>query len=219
MNGISAKHFVDAEFPNVMRAHIPAALKTAYRAVEALYETTPLLQTVSAQVGKGHVIGWAVDHEFARLVDSGKLPSIKYRWVSYVRPTGRYLLLQLPASTMSISQLPEPAALPRHAYFRQNHVLNNAPFLNLPGFEEETRISGLPHLILAHGYQALSFAHIGVPHPEPRRHGWIYRTPNLLTMPHIVESEEPKVEAADAEAVVTLRDELNRWIRDHANDA
>lgn len=219
MNSDRAKQFVDAEFPVALRAQVPAALKAAYNAVEALYQTTPLLQIVSAQVGKGHIINWAVDHQFIRLVESGKLPSVKYRWISYARPTGRYLLLQLGASTMSISQLPDSVALPRRASFRQNRGLNNAPFLDLPEFKNEQGITGLPHLILSHGYQNLTFAHIGVPYPDATRDGWIYRTPNLMTMPHLVESNEPKVEAADAEAVVTLRDELTRWARDHANDA
>jgi len=213
----SIKHFVDSEFPAALRAHIPAALKTAYGAVESLYQTTPMLEVVSAQVGKGHIIGWAVDYQLIRLIEAGKLP-VKYRWVSFARPTGRYLLLELGASTMSISQLPESASVPRRSSFRENRALNNAPFLDLPEFENEHKIEGLPHLILSHGYQTLSFAQIGVLGPNAKRHGWLYRTPNLLKLPHLVESEEPKVEAIGTEAVVTLREELRRWLRDHDND-
>jgi len=80
--------------------------------------------------------------------------------------------------------------------------------------EDESRISGLPHLILTHGYQELSFAHIGVLHPEPQLFGWIYRTANLLKAVHVVETDMPAEEAADAEAIVTLRDGINRWVRE-----
>jgi hypothetical protein len=214
---VNVKHFVDTEFPAALRAQVPAALKLAYAAVEALYQTDVMFQVVSAQIGKGHIIGFAVDVQFERLLKTGKLP-FDYRWAPFERPTGRYLELRLGASTMSINQLPEPAAIPRHAFFRQNRVLNNAPFLPYPEFDDERKIAGLPHLILGHGYQNLSFAQIGVLSPPSQQKGWIFRTPNLLMMPHVVETEEPKVEAADAEAVVTLRDELKRWARDHIND-
>jgi hypothetical protein len=218
MDAGNLKHFVDMEFPPVLRAQIPLALKAAYAAVESLYETTPFLKVVSAQIGKGHLIGWAVDSQLVRLIETGKLP-FKYRWAPFARPTGRYLLLELGSSTMSVSQLLEPTAVPRRAHFRQNHSLNNSPFLNLPGFEEERALAGLPHLVLGHGYQTLTFAQIGVLYPNGTRDGWIYRTADLLKTPHILETNEPKVEAADADAVVTLRDELKRWMLNHANDA
>src|SRR5580704_5350279 len=96
----------------------------------------------------------------------------------------------------------------------RNGRANSNSFLDLDGFEDESEISGLPHLILSHGYQQLSFAHVGVLHPEPQRFGWIYRTPNLLKEIHVVETEMPAEEAADAEAVVTLRDGIARWVRE-----
>jgi hypothetical protein len=211
---VNSKHFVDSEFPPSLRALVPAALRAAYGAVQTLYDTDDLFRVVSAQIGKGHVIGWAVDYQFLRLIETGKLP-FDYRWTPFKRPTGRYLQLRLGASTMSINQLPEPSAMPRHACFRENRALSNAPFLDLPEFEDERRIAGLPHLILGHGYQNLWFAQIGLPSPQIRRDGWIYRTPNLMTALHLVETEGPKVEATDAEAVVTLREELARWARDN----
>ena len=210
---VNPKHFVDSEFPPALQAHIPGALRTAYGAVKLLYDE-PLFQVRTAQIGKGHVIGWSVDQQIIKLIKTGKLP-FDYRWVPFERPTGEYLQLRLASSTMSISQLPEPAVLPRPAYFRQNRSLNNAPFLDIPEFDDEREIVGLPHLILGHGYQTLSFAQIGVLPPNSLWKGWLYRTPNLMIAPHLVESEEPKVEAADAEAVVTLKDELKRWARAH----
>ena len=212
---INAGHFIDSEFPAKYRALIPAALKTAYAAVEDLYKTEVTLQVRSALAEKGHAVHWAVDHYIERLLKTAKLP-FDYRWVSYQRPTGEYLQIRLPTSTMSISQLSNRAIVPRHASFRHNRSLNNAPFLNFPEFENERQVSGLPHLILAHGYQTLSFAYVGLPHWSDAE--WIYRTPDLLKTPHLVVSEELKVEGSDVEAVVTLRDELIRWARDNKSD-
>lgn len=216
MTQINLQHFIDSEFPPVLRAYVPSALASAYTAVDELYDTVLLFTVTSARFNKGHVISWAVDFQIERLLKDGKLP-FDYKWVPFDQPTGKYLQIYLPASTLSISQLPLPAAVPRHASFRHNRVLNNAPLLDFPEFQKEQRVTGLPHLILAHGYQQLSFAHIGVCDPESA--GWIYRTPNLLKMPHAIESAEPKAEAADVDAEVTLREELMRWARDHANDA
>jgi len=200
MTPVNPKHFVDFEFPAAIRAQVPAALRAAYVAVSTLYQTDQIFQARSAIVGKGHVVGWAVDRQFERLIEIGKLP-YDCRWVSFEKPTGQYLQIRLGASTMSISQLPEPTALPRHADFRHNRALNNAPFLDLREFDDEREISGLPHLILGHGYQELTFAQVGVLHPNAQRFGWIYRTPNLLELPHVVAVEE-----------------LTRWAHDHAND-
>src|SRR5262245_20804801 len=100
----SAQHFVDSEFPLSLRAKIPSALKLAYAAVETLYDSEPIFQVVSARVGKGHVIGWAVDLQFERLLKAKELP-LDYRWAAFQKPTGRYLQIRLPSSTLSISQL------------------------------------------------------------------------------------------------------------------
>ena len=132
---INAGHFIDSEFPAKYRALIPAALKTAYAAVEDLYKTEVTLQVRSALAEKGHAVHWAVDHYIERLLKTAKLP-FDYRWVSYQRPTGEYLQIRLPTSTMSISQLSNPANVPRHASFRHNRALNNAPFLNFPRIRE-----------------------------------------------------------------------------------
>jgi hypothetical protein len=212
---INAGHFIDSEFPARFRALIPAALKAAYVAVDDLYKTEVIFQARSALAEKGHAIHWAVDHQIERLLKTRKLP-FDYRWISYERPTGEYLQIRLPTATMSISQLPYPTNVPRHAFFRHNRALNNSPFLNLPEFDDERQITGLPHLILAHGHQNLSFAYVGLPHWSNSE--WTYRTPNLLNAPHLIVSDESKVEASDVEAVVTLRDELSRWARDNAND-
>ncbi len=219
MLAVSAKHFVDSEFGPAHRALIPGALKSAYDAVEALYKEEPLFDVMTAKIGRGHVVAWAVDRQIERLLIARRLP-FEYKWAPFERPTGRFLQIRLPSSTLSINQLPQPTDIPRDAYFRTNRVLNNNPLLPLNAeIEDERRVAGLPHLILTHGYQELSFAHIGVLHPRPKRFGWIYRTPNLLKAIRVVESEHtPAEEAADVEAVVTLKDEIARWLRDNSED-
>ena len=211
-----AKRFVDTEFSLVHRALLPAALQTAYNAVDALYRDEPLFDVVTARLGKGHIVAWAVDRQLERMLISGRLP-FDYRWASFERPTGKYLQIRLASSTLSISQLSQPTDIPRHAVFRTNRILNNNPLLPLNAeIEEEGTVAGLPHLILIHGYQTLSFAQLGVLHPRPKEFGWIYRTPNLMNATRIIEAEKlPDEEAVDVEAIVTLKADLAKWIRDN----
>jgi hypothetical protein len=175
MFAVAAKDFVDSEFPREHRVKIPGALETAYAAVDALYRNEPLFSVTSAQYGKGHVVAWGVDLQIERLITSGLLP-YDYRWVPFEKPTGRFLQMRLPASPLSVSQLQHKKALPRPAEFRHNRILNNQFWLDLPEFEDEKRISGLPHLILSHGYQSLSFAQVGLLNRLGRRLVWTYRT-------------------------------------------
>lgn len=122
--------------------------------------------------------------------------------------------MRLGASMMSVSQVSRPKKPPRHAVFRANAAMENARFL-FPEMEAERQIAGLPGFVLIHGHQELNFAHIGMAYPSKRR--WLYRTPNLLLAPHAVDNSEPPVEAVDEEAIVTLKEEIEKWRRN--NDA
>ena len=217
MKGVQARDFVDSEFPVKFQRLLPPALKTAYDAVNALFKSEPLFDVESARIGKGHVIAWAVDKQIERLVASGQLP-FDARWVPFEKPTGKFLQLRLSTSTLSVNQLPYSHSVPRRADFRANRILNNNPCFDLPEFAEERKVTGLPHLLLTHGYQTLSFSHIGILNPHAERFGWIYRTPNLLDIPHVVSSELPPVEGVDAEADVSLKElkeEIIRWVNDN----
>jgi hypothetical protein len=214
---LGAKDFVESELPREHQIKLPPALENAYAAVAALYKNEPLFSVTSAIYGKGHVVAWAVDLQIERLIKGGQLP-FDYRWVPFEKPTGRFLQLRLSASTLSISQLQHKASLPRPADFRHNRILNNNLWLDLPEFEDEHRISGLPHLILTHGYQTLSFAHVGLLNRVGRRLVWTYRTPNLMDLPRIVAPDMPPPEGIDIEIDVSVRelkDEINRYVRDH----
>lgn len=217
MRAVRAKDFVESEFPVHHQVLIPPALTTAYKAVSSLYKNEPLFDVLSARIGMGHVIAWAVDRQIEKLVESKQLP-FDYRWVPFEKPTGQFLQLRLPTSTMSINQLPSSTAVPRRAWFRHNRILNNQPCFDWPEFEDERQVTGLPHLTLSHGYQNLTFAHIGILNPRAERFGWIYRSANLLDLPQVVSPDLPPAEAVDVEAEVSLKElqeEIIRWTQDN----
>ena len=217
MQAVRAKDFVESEFPPKYQRLIPPALAAAYDAVDSLFKTEPMFDVVSARIGKGYVIAWTVDWQIQKLVDSGQLP-FDYRWVPFERPTGQFLQLRLQTSTLNINQLPFSNAIPRQAWFRHNLILNNQPCFALPEFDDERKVTGLPHLTLSHGYRNLNFAHIGILNPRAEAYGWIYRSPNLLNLPHAASSDLPPAEAVDVEAEVSLkelREEIIRWTNDN----
>jgi hypothetical protein len=214
MDIVSAERFLLDQIPLRYRALIPTTLKAAYSAVGILVGQEPILQVPSAQDNRGRVVSWAVDLGFQRLVTTGQWP-FDYRWREFARPTGRYLEIRLSHSVLSISQISNPGQQPRNVVFREAaRVLNDEIFL-FPDWEAEAReVRGLPNFLLVHGYQELDFAHIAIPHVDHDR-GYLYRTPNLMMMPHIVPNDEPPPEDTDAAAILTLKEHIDKWQRDH----
>ncbi|HEY3520769.1 MAG TPA: hypothetical protein VGK80_06985 [Rhodanobacteraceae bacterium] len=47
------------------------------------------------------------------------------------------------------------------------------------------------------------------------RDGFIYRTPNLMALPHEVPEPFPPAEETDHEAILSLKEEIEKWQRDH----
>jgi hypothetical protein len=39
-----------------------------------------------------------------------------------------------------------------------------------------------------------------------------------MLMPHVIPSAEPPAEDTDAEAIITLKDEIEKWQRDHGGE-
>ena len=213
MDTVSAEQFLLDQLPLRYRPLIPTTLKTAYSAVNKLVEAEPILQVESAVDNRGRIISWAVDRAFMRLIETQQWP-FDFRWREFARPTGRYLQIQLSHSVVSISQVADPTKQPRNVVFRENGRLNNEPFFDLEEFREERIVHGFPHFLLLHGHQELNFAHLVVPHALHDR-DFIYRTSNLLMMPHELPSEAPPVENTDFEAAMTLKEEIEKWRRDH----
>ncbi len=195
------------------RSLIPTTLKSAYAAVEVLVKQEPILQVVSAGQNRGRLVSFAADLGFERLIKTQQWP-FEYRWREFAKPTGRYLEIRLSHSVLSISQVSNPNKQPRNVVFRENKRLNNEPFFDLEEFRDECEIRGLPHFLLVHGHQDLRFAHLGVPHALHHR-DWIYFTKNLMLMPHEVPAEAPPVEITEFDDAMTLKEEIEKWQKDH----
>jgi hypothetical protein len=209
-----AEAFLWDQIPLALRSFVPTTLKTAYDAVALLIKDEPILNVPSAQDNRGRVIQWAVDLGFVRLCESGQWP-FDFRWRWFERPTGRYLEIRPTHSVITISQVADPAKQPRDVAFRANKRLNGQGWLNgLPQPDDQRLTSGTPHILLLHGHQQLNYAHLGIPHEEQNK-GYHYRTPNLMLMPHLVTSPEPPPEDTDIEAVITLKEEIDKWRKDN----
>jgi hypothetical protein len=215
MSIVDSKNFLIDQFPKEFWPLIPTTLRTAYAAASALAASDPILQIASAQDNRGRLVSWATDFFFVRLIKSGQLP-FDYRWRSFAKPTGRYLEICLSHSVVTISQVADPKKQPRNVRFRENGRLNNQPYFDLPQFSNEKEVSGLPHFLLIHGHQDLTFSHLAVPHPQHQR-DYIFKTTNLMKMLHEVPSLGPAVEDTDVdfEALQLLKEDIEKWRKDH----
>jgi len=209
-----AEAFLQDQVPLALRPLIPATLKTAYAAADALIKAEAILQVASAADNRGRIVQWGVDLAFERLVKSGQWP-FEHRWRYFARPTGRYLEIRPSHSVLTISQVADPKKQPRDVRFRENKRLASQGWLaGLPNPNESPVPGGEPHVLLVHGHQKLNFAHLAIPN-EDHRKGYSFRTSDLLMMPHAVEEPEHPMEDTDIEAVMTLKDEIDKWRRDN----
>ena len=216
-----AERFLLDQFPFRHRALLPAVLRNARAAAATMAQAEPVLQVPSAQDNHGRLISWAVDLGIEKLIQSGRWP-VDYRWCWFAQPTGRYLEVRLSHSVLSISQVSDPTIQPRDVRFRENARLNNQRSFDLPEFNDTRLSSGMPSFLLVHGRAVRGdmesdFAHIGVPHPAHKR-DWIYRTRNIMDMVQIVEDERPAVEETDEGAILTIKEEVEKWRRDNGHD-
>jgi hypothetical protein len=218
MDASTAEQFLLDQVPVRYRALIPPVLKDARAAAAILAKSEPILQTCSAEDNHGRLISWAVDLGIQKLIDSGRWP-VEYRWRSFAQPTGRYLQIRFSHSVMSISQVAIPTVQPRDVKFRSNNRLNNQPSLNLKEFDDTRIVAGLPSFLLIHGRIERAditedFAHIGVPHPVHSQ-DYIYRTLNIMSMPYEIQPGIAPVENTDTDAVLSLKEEIDKWRRDN----
>jgi hypothetical protein len=208
--------FLFDQVPSVYRAKIPSTLKRSYAAARVIIDNEPILNVPSACDNWGRIIQWSVDFGFQKLVESGEWP-YDFRWRPFALPTGRYLEIRPSHSVITISQCADPTKQPRDVVFRSNKRLNNQLHLKGVLLDADQPATGLPHILLIHGYQELNFAHLAIPN-EKHSAGYLYRTQNLMLMPHEVAAPEPAMEDTDYEAVLTLKDEIDRWRRDNGID-
>lgn len=208
-----AQAFLLDQVPQHLRPTIPATLKLAYAAAARLISGEPILQVESAVDNRGRIVQWAVDLGFERACKAGEWP-FDCRWRFFEKPTGRYLEIRPTHSVLTISQVADPKKQPRDVRFRANKRLHAQGWLRgLPRPDGDEEPSGIPHILLVHGYQGLNFAHLGIPNENHRR-GYICRTSNLLLMPHGVRSDVPPPEDTDIEAVMSLKEQIDKWRKD-----
>ena len=155
----------------------------------------------------------AASFELQQLVRSGDLP-FDGRWECHARPTGQHFVLYTRRAKLTTSQLADPSKKPRRAEFRENYAEDNATYL-FPELMPQRDDTGKRLLHILHGYQGLSFIHLAYPHPEENRH--IYRSQNLLKLPHEISRDpdlappEGPTDSPDPEMI----ENIQRYLRDH----
>jgi hypothetical protein len=204
------------QVPLAARARIAPTLRTAYAAAQAIINDEPILNVPSALDNRGRIIQWAVDYGFQKLIETGGW-QYDFKWRPFEKPTGRYLEIRAPYLVLTISQVADPTQQPRDVKFRENKRLNNQGWLKGMQPEDEKRVAGLPHALILHGHQAPNFAHLAMPRAE-HANKFLYFSANLMAMPHIVTSEPPSMEETDIEAVMTLKEEIDKWRRDNVGE-
>ena len=214
----TAERFLSSQIPLRIQRLFPHKLKLAYEAVDQIFAAHPWLQIPTARDNRGRLISWAVDWVIKGLIESGEWP-VDYRWQLFAQPTGHYLEVILPHSTMSISQVKFWQEQPRSVVFRENARLSNRQMDFWKPTDEddgEEGARGPLSLLMVHGYKDLEFAHIGIPH-QHHHHGYIYQTPNLLGLLHVAPAPDvpPPEAAVDIDELLTLKADIEKWQRDN----
>ncbi|WP_428482814.1 hypothetical protein [Pyruvatibacter mobilis] len=210
--------FVVDQFPRKYWSVIPTVLRTAYGAVDNLVQNEPILQVNSARDNKGRLISWAVDLGIQRAIVNGSI-DCDYCWKDFAKPTGRYLELRFSHSTASVSQVADPRFQPRSVAFRENARLSNQCVFDFGDEDDSMQVSGLPHFLILHGHQELSFAHLGLPSAHSSKF-YSWRSPNLMHLPHELHSDLPATEVTDnaLDDLELLKEDIDKWRRDNDND-
>ncbi len=189
MSDNPAEQFTTEEVPQSIWPLIPTTIRRAYLAADATIDGSPYLGTPGGKYQRGDLIMLAASYEFQKLVKNGSLPSFDGTWEFFARPTGKHFVMLTARARITINQVEDPRKKPRLAVFRNNYAELNEVGLfddwdeNLIRAREEAAKDGERRLLhILHGYQELNFAHLAYPHPERNRH--IYRSPNLMRMPH-----------------------------------
>lgn len=214
-----AEEFADAEVPLALRHFFPSALRRAYSAADQTIERAPYLTTPGGKYQRGDLIMLAASFEFEQLIKSNNLP-FDGTWEFFARPTGKHFVMLTPRARITTNQIDDPAKRPRHAVFRTNYAEVNSRFLfddmnTAADIErEKAETDGKRRLLhILHGYQALEFAHIAYPHPEQNCH--IYRSPNMMRIPHAITSDLPPAEGPAESPTPEILDNIARHLRDN----
>jgi hypothetical protein len=188
MSDNPAEHFTNEEVPPNIRPLIPTAIRRAYLAADATIESAPYLTTPGGRYQRGDLIMLAASYEFQQLVKNGSLP-FDGAWEFFAKPTGKHFVMLTKRARITVNQVEDPRKKPRRAVFRNNYAEINQSSLfedfeeDLKRAREEADKDGERRLLhILHGYKEPDFAHLAYPHPDRNRH--IYRSQNLMKMPH-----------------------------------
>lgn len=206
-----AEAFLRDQITLAQRALIPTTLKTAYDTAKVIIRSEPVFSVPSAEDNHGRIVQWCVDAAFERLVKTQQWP-FDYAWRSFEKPTGRYLEIRPSHSCLTISQVKNHNKQPRDVSFRANKRLGAQAWLR--GLEPESDRRGLPHVLLLHGHKSLDFAYLALPKGD-HESGYHYKTGNLMRMPHAIPVVEAPVEDTDYDAVMSLKEEIDKWRREN----
>ncbi|MCW5695035.1 MAG: hypothetical protein KIT48_21965 [Pseudolabrys sp.] len=214
-----AEHFTDTEVPAELRPLFPAALRRAYSAADITMERDDYLATPGAKYQRGDLIMLAASYEFEQLLKRGLLPGFDGTWEFFAKPTGKHFVMLTSRARITLNQVQDPRKKPRRAVFRNNYAeLNEAGLFDsfddeLKRAREEAERDGARRLLhILHGYHDLDFAHIAYPHPERNRH--IYRSRNLMQLPHEVSSDLPAPEGPSESPNPEAFENFERHLKD-----
>lgn len=205
-----AQDLLTEQFPSETRRLLVPALRRGYAAVDRLIEAEPIFATPAGKFQKGDLNVLAVELEIHKLTVAGKLP-FEASWEYYDAPTGKHLVLRSDALRMTINQVRAMGQKPRQAAFRDTYGLPNTRYLFEDWNEADERENNLPHVLLLHGYQDLSFAQLAVPNPSAN--DLIECSSNLLMTIHegsYPVAEEGPADSPDPEVI----EDLTKFIRD-----
>ncbi|TXM70180.1 hypothetical protein [Methylobacterium sp. WL120] len=214
-----AEIFIDEEFPSTIRPLIPSALRRAYATADRTIDQNVYLSTPGGQYQRGDLIMLAVSFELERLVKTGDLP-FDGSWENYARPTGKHFVIRTNRALITANQVEDASKKPRKAVFRANFEESNQSLLFEDDEAERRRkieqaiLDGERRsLHILHGYQDLNFAHIA--YPSPDKNGHIFRTNNLMRLPHVaigmLTPPEGPTESPDPEII----ESIERHFRDN----
>lgn len=213
LGGNPAEQFTDEEVPHELRHLFPSALRRAYLAADDTIDRHTYFQTPGGRYQRGDLIMLAASFEFELLVKSKSLPFVG-SWEDFAKPTGKHYVMRSPKAIITISQVENPAKRPRRAIFRSNYAeLNDMSLFDTPDDIARRRAeSGRRLLHILHGYHDLNFVYLAYPHPERNRH--VYRSRNLMQIPHQISGDLPPAEGPSDSPSPEALEGIERHLRD-----
>ncbi|KDA02596.1 hypothetical protein [Hyphomonas oceanitis] len=214
MRYVHPRNFLFDQVPVSLQQVVPTVLSTAYKAVRRIVSDEPIFQTTSARQNLGRMMSWSVDRGFEQAIENGALP-FDYSWEDFDRPTGKFLAIRPSHSVVTISLTSTPTKQPRTVVFREQAKRLNCQLDWVDMQDEDHEITGLPHILLLHGYWNDGFAHLAIPRADCN-YDFSYRTENLFNLPHASSEAGPPPEGPDGDfdAIELLKEDIDRWRKD-----